>query len=218
MKFFKGIKNFYFDNMKLVNKFWINQIAMSIFGIMVCGALSSFGTTWAIVASALSSFFFAALLYDNAWDEGFRDRNRVTNGRLKFRPFHGAKIALFAYIPTLIFLIPAVISTIIRLCGKDIMSSVEAVCKAVILLTNGTYFGIFIGTSPVEYTQTNGVTQVTGDDISMLIAVACLIPAVFAYLLGYRLGLADKQIKTVFGAKPALSADTKKAKDNKNTH
>ena len=102
---FKKIKNFYIENMDLVNKFLLNQIVMSILGIMVCLPMAMFGDAAMILASVFASVFFACLLYDNAWDKGFKDSNRVSNNRLKYRPFHGAKVALFAYAPSLLFLL-----------------------------------------------------------------------------------------------------------------
>lgn len=201
MKFFKAIKNFYIENMKLVNKFILNQIALSIFGFMVCIAISSFGEWEGIITSVFASLFFCALLYDAAWDEGARDRNRVSNGRLPFRPFHGAKVALFAYIPSLIFILPGVVSTILRLNGVHFLETVEVICKAITMVLGfGTYLGIAYAFTSADL------------EISMLIFAACIIPAVVAYYLGYRLGLADKQLKTLVGMKPSLGYGAQKQK------
>lgn len=208
MKLFSTIKSFYFDNMKLIHKFLLNQFALSIFGMMVCVSISAFSDTAMFVASVLASLFFVSLLYDSAWDEGARDRNRVTNGRLPLRPLHGAKVALFAYIPTLVFLIPSLISSFLRLADIHFLDPIEWVGKWIVLFfCNGTYLGIaFVA---------NEIPMNNGYDVSMFISVLFLLPAIAAYALGYRLGLADKQIKTLFGMAPALGDGAKKEPKNK---
>ncbi len=208
MKFFKGIKTFYLDNMKLINKFLLNQIAISIMGMMVSIALSAINRAAMLAGSLVTSLLFVSLLYDNAWDEGARDRNRVSNGRLKYRPFHGAKVALFAYIPTLIFIIPGVFNSTLRLFGIHLIDSVEAICKAVVLFfLNGSYLGFVYAAN--DTLINNGV------DISLFVALACLIPGIVAYLLGYLMGLKDKQIKEYLGMKPSLGDGAKKPTNNK---
>ncbi len=209
---FVTLKNFYFDNMKLVNKFLLNQIALSIFGLMVCIPLQALGKSmgsdnpeftgklYTTIGSILASLFFLYLLYDNAWDEGVRDRNRVSNGRLAYRPFFGAKVALVAYIPTLVFVVPGVISAILRFFDLQFLAGVELVCQAIVMIFfGGTYVGIVF-------------TFNTPHNIVMLIYALCLLPAIFAYMLGYRMGLNDKQLKTYIGMKPTLGVDEKSKK------
>lgn len=205
MKLFKNIKTFYFDNMNLINKFWLNQIALSILGIMVCLPMPSFGTAALIIASLFSAIFFISLLYDNAWDEGFKDSNRVSNGRLPLRPFHGAKIAVFAYAPSILFWVLWAVPTLLNCIGVETLNAFGVVGKTLVLFfCNGTYLGLV-------YTTLNYIDEV----YLLLIALVCFIPAIISYGLGYRLGLADKQIKTLFGFKPALGDGAKKPEKSK---
>ncbi len=189
--------------MKLINKFLLNQIAMAIFGVMVCLPMPMFGKVALIIASLVAALFFVALLYDNAWDEGFRDSNRISNGRLNFRAFHGARVALFAYIPTILFWSIWAVSVVLNRLGVEFLNSVGAVCKAIVVFfCNATYLGIV-------YTFNNQVNEVA----LLLSELVCLLPAVIAYFLGYRLGIIDKQIKTVFGIKPTLGEGAKNQKN-----
>ncbi|MBE6678355.1 MAG: hypothetical protein E7597_06145 [Ruminococcaceae bacterium] len=205
---FKKIKSFYLENMDLVNKFWLNQIAMSILGIMVCLPMVMLGNAGLIIASVFASAFFLCLLYDNAWDRGFKDSNKVSNKRLEFRPLHGAKVAVFAYAPSLFFLSLWALSVIFNVFGIEVFNSVGVIGKAVVeLFCNGTYLGIAYVL--LEYIE---------EPYSIFVVAMCFLPAIGAYGLGYRLGLADKQIKTFFGMKPALGEGAKKPTQRKSSH
>lgn len=195
---FLKIKNFYLNNMKLIHKFLINQIAISIFGFTVIIAASLINTTAMTIATACAGLFFCALLYDSAWEVGAKDRNKVINGRLEERPAHGAFVALFSYIPTLVFVVPTAIFCLLSLCGVHFFDAVLAVFTPIsIFLCNGMYLGfswLLAGAFPNAY---------------QLFFVIYLIPAVFSYWLGYMLGLKDKQIKTLLGMKPSTGAPSK---------
>ncbi len=195
------MKNFYLGNMKLIHKFLLNQLAMSLFGFMTIIAMSAFGDIAMYVTTVIAACFFVSLLYDNAWDEGARDRNKITNNRLSPRPFHGVKVALFAYIPTYLFLVPFVVLTAISLMGYTAVDSVAAVFKAfTIFLCNGMYLGISYGL-PDIFPQTYG-----------FFFVLYLIPAILGYGLGYYLGTKDIQLKTYFGMAPTTDQPIKKSK------
>lgn len=188
---FNKLKNFYLDNMKLIHKFLLNQIAIGLFGFMVIISTSMMSQTAMIIATVCAALFFCALLYDGAWEEGARDRNRILNGRLKKRPFHGAAVALFAYIPSMLFVIPSVVLTLISLAGVSAVDGVLTVFTTISLFVcNGMYLGfswMLAGAMPKAYP---------------LFFLLYFIPAVFAYFLGYYLGTEDVQIKTFFGMKP----------------
>lgn len=193
------MKNFYTKNMKLIHKFLLNQIALSLFGFMTIMSMSSFGRTAMYVTTVFAVLFFAALLYDNAWDEGARDRNKISNGRLNPRPFHGVKLALFSYIPTLLFLIPLLILSFISILGVNGLDTVISIFKAIVIfIPNGMYLGFSYGL-PDIFPETQ-----------CFFYVLYLIPAVVAYGLGYYLGTEDKQIKCFFGMAPTTDEPKKK--------
>ena len=195
------MKKFYTENQKLIHKFLLNQLALSLFGFMTIIAMSSFGNTAMLVTTVMAAAFFAALLYDNAWDIGARDRNKITNGRLKKRPLHGIKVALFAYIPTYVFLVPTVIFTILSLFNVTVLDGIAAVFRAfTIFLCNGMYLGftyVLPDAFPTAYP---------------LFFVLYLLPALLAYGLGYYLGTEDIQIKTIFGMAPTTDQPKKSKK------
>lgn len=191
---FSRAKSFYLDNMKLIHKFLLNQFAISLFGFMVIIALSAMSRSAMIVATVCSALFFAALLYDSAWDEGIRDRSKITNGRLTERPFHGAAVALFSYIPTLIFVLPTVALSLLSAFGVNAVDGALTVLSAISLfLCNGMYLGFSYLLAEIF------------PNMYHLFFLAYLLPAIFAYGLGYYLGIKDVQIKTMFGMKPSTN-------------
>ncbi len=193
------MKKFYTANMKLIHKFLLNQIAISLFGFMTIIAMSSFGKTAMLLTTFFAAAFFASLLYDSAWDEGARDRNKISNGRLTERPLHGVKVALFSYIPTYIFLVPCLVLNALSLAGVSAVDDVFAVFLALnIFLCNGMYLGFsrtLAGFVPHAYS---------------FFFIAYLVPAVLAYGLGYYLGTKDVQLKTFFGLAPTNDEPKKK--------
>ena len=187
--------------MMLIHKFLLNQLAMSLFGFMTIIAMSSFGGFTMYVTTTVAALFFASLLYDSAWDEGARDRNKITNNRLIPRPFHGVKVALFSYIPTYLFLVPYVLLTAVSLMGYTAVDSVAAIFKALtIFLCNGMYLGF-----------SYGLTDLFPDTYAFFF-ILYLIPAVVAYGIGYYLGTKDLQLKTYFGMAPTTDIPVKKSK------
>jgi len=195
------MKKFYTDNMKLIHKFLLNQLAISLFGFMIIISMSSFGTTAMYVATAMAALFFCSLLYDNAWDEGARDRNKITNQRLQKRPLHGAKVALFSYIPTFVFVIPTLIFTGLALADITALEKVALFFRALaVFLCNGMYLGFSFGLAEIF------------PDTYTFFLVLYVLPALISYGLGYYLGTEDKQIKTVFGMAPTTNEPVKKKK------
>lgn len=194
------IKNFYLSNMKLIHKFLINQIAISLFGLTVILATSAFSKMAMVIATICAAVFFNFLLYDSAWDEGAKDRNKVINGRLKERPAHGALVALFANIPTLIFVVPNALLCILALFGLHTFDAVRVVLSILsVFVCNGMYLGF-----------SDLLTDVFPNTYQLFL-LFYVVPSVFSYWLGYLLGLKDKQIKTLFGMKPS-TGEVKKPK------
>lgn len=193
------MKSFYLNNMKLIHKFLLNQFAISLFGFMVIIALSAMSESAMIVATICSALFFAALLYDSAWDEGIHDRSKITNGRLEEHPLHGAAVALFSYIPTMLFVLPTVVLTLLSALGINAVDGVLTVLSPISLfLCNGMYLGF-------SYILAEIIPN-----MYQLFFLAYLLPGIFAYGLGYYLGIKDVQIKTMFGMKPSTNAPKKR--------
>ncbi len=200
---------FYKDNMRLVHKFWLNQFAMSLFGFMVIITMSSFdaenSNMFELMATVVAALFFVSLLYDNAWDAGARDRNKITNGRMAFQPLYGVKVALVSYFPTAAFLLFGLLTGVLKLFDISFLDSVGYVCNTIVMfIAHGMFLG-FSGLFADAFVNTSIYPFV-----HPLFLFALMLPAVTAYGMGYYLGAKDLQIKTVFGAAPSNDAPKKK--------
>lgn len=203
---------FYLNNMRLVHKFLLNQFAISLFGFMVIITMSSFDTEGSnkveLIATIIAAAFFLYLIFDNAWDAGAHDRNKITNGRMIFQPFYGAKVALTAYIPTFVFTALGLIAGILNAFGVKFLDSVGFVCNTIAMFVgHGMYLG-FSGLFADAFRETAYYSL-----MHPLFLIALSIPGIVIYFLGYYLGAKDFQIKTIFGAKP--TNDAPKMKNNK---
>ncbi len=201
--------NFYKDNMRLVHKFLLNQFAFSLFGFMVIITVSSFDAEGSnmmeLIATAVAALLFLGLLYDNAWDAGAHDKNKITNGRMEFKPFYGTLVALVSYIPTAVFALLGLITGILNLFDVHVFDSVGFVCNTIAMFVG---HGMYLG-----YSGLFADAAVNSPYYSLFHAMflfVLMIPAIVAYALGYYLGAKDKQIKTLFGAAPTNDAPRKK--------
>ncbi len=187
--------NFYKNNMRLIHKFVLNQIAMSLFGFMVIIAMSAFDTDgshiFELIATAFAAAFFLSLTYDNAWDAGAHDRNKITNNRMLFKPLFGTKIAAFAYLPTALFVLIGLLVSLFSAFGVSFLNGVGFACNTVAaFVCHGMYLGV--------------TALIAKTSLYALCLAALMLPAIAVYTLGYYLGAKDKQIKTIFfGAAPS---------------
>lgn len=81
-----------FDNMI---KLSVNQIAMTIFGLLLSAAVFKHKTLL-LVTGILSILFYMYLLYTSAWDIGARDKIKIDGGRMKKDRMKGFYLALYA--------------------------------------------------------------------------------------------------------------------------
>ncbi len=83
------------DNSNNIVKLAVNQIAMTIFGLLLSAATFS-NDTLKLVTGIISILFYFYLLYTAAWDIGARDKIKIDGGRMKKSKFKGFYLGLFA--------------------------------------------------------------------------------------------------------------------------
>ena len=83
------------ENADNVVKLLVNQIAMTIFGLLLSAATFS-NKTLLLVTGILSILFYMYLLYTSAWDIGSRDKIRIDGGRMEKMPLKGLYLAIIA--------------------------------------------------------------------------------------------------------------------------
>ena len=184
----KKITAFFNEYSKLITKFWIYQVTMSVLGLMVSWPLAimlkedskySLYMTLAVICTA---GFFCFLVYDSLNQFGLRYSIRKSKGMVSELPVPadstGLKIAAFAYAPTALLIL---IYVIFFLCG---FAQGQGVMVSVIYIV------------PIHSMYNAGWLALSGQHevVRMIFTVATLIPATFFSWLGYYLGVRNKGV------------------------
>ncbi|MBQ8287894.1 MAG: hypothetical protein IJX76_03885 [Clostridia bacterium] len=106
------MKQFFKDNIYQSVRMLVNQIAMTMFSLMLIFAVSTAGEKngasastndmLLIVVSSLSILFYLFLLYHMSYEMGQKDGIRIQGNRMSYFPWKGFFIALIANIPNLL--------------------------------------------------------------------------------------------------------------------
>ena len=160
LKFIKG-------NSKLIIRLFLNQIGMTVFGLMISMTTAAIETArnegepvgagnhvWLFWASVFAVLFYLFICYAALFDEGQRDKIRVEAGRVPYKPAKGFFIALCASAPNFILALLVVITGFF---GRESSSfafawagGASGVLKLIALLFQGMYWGIMLQLSRVE--------------------------------------------------------------------
>ena len=189
MLFMKFLKENGYD----ILRFYINQIGITIFSLVLYFSVSSIeaktlGLRIKIAISVFAILFYFALLYTAAWDYGAKDKIRIDAGREKKRVYKGALMSFFANLINFILAGVCLISTLIHRSGAEGARAVEQVFNLILRMTNAMYIGLIQGIfSPFEADEILYVT---------LEAIGYFVVPLFAIIvthIGYVFGL--KEIK-----------------------
>lgn len=185
------MKEFFKENSYNFVKCILNQVAMTMFGLMLAFATIQ-NETYLLISSLFSIAFYLFLTYIMFWEIGGKDRIREDNGRKKKTPMHGFLICLVANIPNLIM-------GIIICLTKNAAAANEAagnIYFVVNMLARGLeamYLGLI-----TLYSPNNPIAF-------LLICLPAPIMAEIAYLLGNH----NFRIAGIFGIKPNLKDETR---------
>ncbi len=147
------MKAFFHDYLYSSVKMLVNQLAISIFGIVLAmAALAANSDTLTIVVSVFSILFYLFLIYTMSWEIGAKDRISVDIGKKPYRPHTGLLVALVANIPN--FIVAILYSIGYSSMGtKTWAGSMNAVLTTLSALGEGMYRGLLtvltIGDVPV---------------------------------------------------------------------
>jgi len=97
------MKSFFRQYSYSIIKMFVNQFAISIFGIVLAMATLAANNnllTW--IVSIFSILFYLFLIYTMTWEIGAKDRISVDVGKMAYKPFTGLWMALVANIPNLL--------------------------------------------------------------------------------------------------------------------
>jgi len=173
--------NFLKEHSYTIVKMIINQIGMTVFGLMLAMATAS-NSTLLLLTSIFSIVFYLCLLYMQCWDCGAKDKIRVDGGRLRYFPYKGILMSLSANVINIILGLLAVIGWIFT---TDFAQGIPAwsanlygVCSTIAKFIQAMYLGVirlFMPETPFAL-------------------IIIIIPSLFASGLGYFLGLKERRL------------------------
>ena len=122
-------------------RLFVNQIAISIFGLVLaiaCGKVEN--ETLKVVASVGAILFYLFLLYAAMWEVGSKDKIGVETGRLSSLPLTGLYIALIANSLNILL---AIIITVASFAPEGgTLHAVGAISSVIALFIEGMYTGL----------------------------------------------------------------------------
>ena len=185
------MKEFWKANSYNIIKCLLNQIAITMFGLMIAFATMQ-NETLLLVGSLFSIGFYLFLTYYMFWEIGGKDRIQEDAGRRKKTPIRGLLVSLISYIPMIIM-------AIILLAVHPFTQTSEAAGNAFMIVNMLTRFlhAMYLGLITL-YSPNNQIAWL----------LICL-PAPVVAQIGYMLGNRNFRILGLFGIKPNLKDETR---------
>lgn len=180
------MKKFFHDYSYNIVKMFVNQFAISIFGMSLTLATTQIYVdstaagfdVFTFIVSILAVLFYLFLIYTLSWEIGAKDKISVDSGKKPYRPHLGLLLSLVANIPNLIIAILYAIATIVK------ADTMLFVVRFIASLLQGMYFGIITSASlPIAgtYVQLNSLWPTF-----FLMAVPAMLTSWIAYYLGHK--------------------------------
>lgn len=174
------------EHSRLISRLFINQVGMTIFGVILTLAVmrsTDNNLTLTVAVSIFSILFYLCLIYNVMWEEGARNVIRVNAGRMEKIPCFSLKAALFASVPNFVLAALLVLGYVLAYpLALDFGKSLYATMHIILGLFEAMYVGLFgavLGAFPDTATQS---------------LVACglytlsSLPMILVSMLAYRFG------------------------------
>ncbi len=139
--------NFLKENSYTIFKMFINQIGMTMFGLVLSMATYA-NSTLLLITSVFAILFYLVLLYTMTWDIGYAEKIRIEGKRLRFAPLKGLYMSLVANVINIVLAILAIIGYYGGVLENGVPVSPEwavnlyGTCKIVALFLQGMYSGL----------------------------------------------------------------------------
>ncbi len=192
------------ENSKMIIKFMMTHLVMSILGIMVGLSVltledgSGGFSAVAIIASIFTVGFMCFMHYDDSFFLGVREGIRHRAEGTKPSAFKGLKIALIGYSPVIIIGIAVIVFFLATPQGED----TTPVPMLLFYATQGSFISLY---KLLDYIGVIGFVIVT------------LLPALISSTLGYAIGSKDKTLRGLMGmnVKPPFDGPLERKPKNK---
>lgn len=176
------------ENSKLIIKFMMTHLVMSVLGIMVGLAVltledgSGGFSGIAIVASIFTVGFLCFMHYDDSFFAGVKEGIKHRAEGTKPDVLKGLKIALIGYLPVILIGIAVIIVILVTPVGEDH----TPIPLLLFYACQGSFISLY---KLLEYIGVIGYVIVT------------LLPSIIASFLGYAIGCKDNTLRGLFGMK-----------------
>ncbi len=179
------MKKFFSEHSYDMVKMFLNQFAISIFGVVLVFAGAQAESTVLKNATSIGAIlFYLFLLYTMTWEIGYKDRAAVEQGRKKRIACKGMLISLCANIPNFLF---AIFILLAQLIENGVLSKIGGVCGFLAMSLEGMYVGVL----------SNHVGGIPLNAYSFIYFLLPL-PAMLICGIAYYLGLKDIKFTTLF--------------------
>lgn len=174
------------EHSRLISRLLINQVGMTIFGMILTMAVmksTNNNQTITVAVSIFSILFYLCLIYNVMWEEGARNGIRVNAGRMEKIPFFSLKAALFASIPNFVLAVLLFVSYLLAFpFSMEFARSVYAVLHIILALFEAMYVGLFsviLNAFPEVATQSL---------VASCLYLLSSLPMILVSMLAYRFG------------------------------
>lgn len=176
------------NNSYLIFRLILNQIGMTMFGLMTSMAAAAVDTALAgggevrrtcmIWVSVFSVLFHMFINYMALKEEGQKDKIRLDAGRAEYTPLRGLYIALTASVPNIVLGVLIILTAFIP---ADFAIGICGTSKLIASIIQAMYWGLMLGVS--------GVATIA--ELPSVWFILIPIPTVICGWISYRNGLAD---------------------------
>lgn len=166
--------NFFKENKSLILKCFLNQIGMTVFGLIVLITSSMINSVLFHVLGVVAILTYLFLLYTILWEKGAEDKIRIEAGRIKENKLYGLFISLWANCINILFAFIIVITSFFVTEYDSFINNFNGVFTILFRFLNAMFLSL---TSSVEKTT------------SFIYILVLLLPVVvcwISYILGIK--------------------------------
>ena len=139
--------NFFKNNISIISKCFLNQIAMTVFGLIVLIAANLMATNLMNnnkvlfhVLGALAILIYLFLLYTIFWEKGAEDKIKIDSGRMKKNNFYGLFASLWANCINILFALIIIITSFLK--SVNFINNVNGIFITLFHLLNAMFLSL----------------------------------------------------------------------------
>ena len=175
------------ENSRLISRLFVNQIGMTIFGMILTMAVmraAANNQTILVFVSLFAVLFYLCLIYNVMWEEGAKNIIRIRAGRLPKERGFALKAALWASAPNLVLAGILAISYLLAYpLGVEAFKGVQDAFHLILGIFEAMYLGLF------NVVLSACQNEATKDLWVTVLYLASSIPMILVSMGAYELGM-----------------------------